>query len=159
MTRPGFDVVHRPWEPALRRFWSFRNRVTIGVRALVIDDCDRIFLVKHSYVSGWHLPGGGVEVGETIMEALIRELAEEGNIKPTGPPVLHGVFLNTRGSRRDHVVVFILRDFRQTAEPVPGAEIIAHGFFALSDLPNDTAAPTKARINEILCGAPISERW
>src|SRR4051794_22926782 len=157
--RSGFGTVQRAAQQALRRFWCFQNRVTIGVRALVIDDCGRIFLVKHSYASGWHLPGGGVEVGESITDALIRELAEEGNIEPTASPVLHGVFFNSRVSRRDHVVVFVLRDFRQTAQPAPGLEIIAHGFFALGDLPNDTAAPTRARINEILCGAAISDRW
>src|ERR1700759_4662747 len=99
--------------------------MTLGVRALVIDG-RRIFLVKHSYVSGWHLPGGGVEPGETVVDALIRELREEGNLEPTAPPLLHGLFLNERLSGRDHVAVFVVRDFRQIGEPVPDLEIIAH---------------------------------
>jgi 8-oxo-dGTP pyrophosphatase MutT (NUDIX family) len=53
-------------------------------------DRGRVFLVKHSYVSGWHLPGGGVEAGETLVEAVARELHEEGNIEVTEPPMLHG---------------------------------------------------------------------
>jgi ADP-ribose pyrophosphatase YjhB (NUDIX family) len=101
-----------------------------GVRALVIDADGRIFLVKHSYVSGWHLPGGGVEAGETLAQAVARELREEGNIEMTAPPRLHGIFFNNRASRRDHVALFVVRAFRQLAAPVPNGEIIAHGFFA-----------------------------
>lgn len=133
--------------------------MTLGVRALVIDPERRIFLVKHSYVSGWHMPGGGVEPGETLIDALIRELREEGNLEPTAPPRLHGMFLNDRVSVRDHVAVYVVRDFRALGAPVPNLEIIAHGFFPLDDLPGDTTAPTRARIIEVLGGALISEHW
>jgi ADP-ribose pyrophosphatase YjhB (NUDIX family) len=157
------DAIRARWERPLRRvlhlYWRLARGLTLGVRALVIDGENRIFLVKHSYVNGWHLPGGGVETGETVIDALIRELAEEGNIEPTAIPILHGVFFNDRVSRRDHVVVFVLRDFRQTAVPVPGHEIVAHGFFPLGDLPGDTAASSRARIFEVISGGPVSERW
>jgi 8-oxo-dGTP pyrophosphatase MutT (NUDIX family) len=133
--------------------------MTLGVRALVIGPDGRIFLVKHSYVSGWHLPGGGVEPGETLIDALIRELREEGNLEPTAPPKLHGIFLNDRLSTRDHVAVFVVRNFRQIGAPVPDFEIIAHGFFSLDELPDDTTAPTRARIIEVVGGAPVTERW
>src|SRR5258706_9321101 len=94
------------FEPALRRifhlYWRFARGMTLGVRAVVLDSDDRVFLVKHSYVSGWHLPGGGVEVGETFGDALRRELMEEGRIELQDKPVLHGLFLNRHVSRRDH---------------------------------------------------------
>jgi hypothetical protein len=57
------------------------------------------------------------------------------------------------------VAVFVVRDFRQLGAPVPDFEIIAHGFFALDELPNDTTAATRARIIEVVGGAPVSERW
>jgi ADP-ribose pyrophosphatase YjhB (NUDIX family) len=157
------DGLRNALEPALRRllhfYWRFARGLTLGVRGLIIDEQHRIFLVKHSYVRGWHLPGGGVEPGETLIDALIRELAEEGNIEPTAPPRLHGVFFNDRASRRDHVAVYVLRDFRQIAAPVPDHEIIAHGFFGIDELPNDTTASTRARIAEVFGGAPVSENW
>lgn len=77
----------------------------------------------------------------------------------TAPPQLHGVFFNDRASRRDHVAVFVVRAFRQVAAPVPDREIVAHGFFAPDALPNETTASTRARIFEVLNGAPVSERW
>jgi ADP-ribose pyrophosphatase YjhB (NUDIX family) len=155
--------LRRALEPLIRRllhfYWRFARGATLGARAMVIDRMRRIFLVKHSYVEGWHLPGGGVETGETFLEALTRELAEEGNIVMTAPPVLHGIFFNKRASRRDHVALFIVRDFRQDSAPQPGYEIVAHGFFAPDALPEDTSRATRARAAEIFSGAAVSELW
>jgi 8-oxo-dGTP pyrophosphatase MutT (NUDIX family) len=145
--------------PAIHTYWRFTRPATLGARALVIDGQGRVFLVKHSYIDGWHLPGGGVETGETIGEALARELAEEGNIRLTRAPRLHGVYFNKRVSRRDHVALFIVRDFIQERPPQPNREIVAHGFFAREALPEDTGRATRARIAEVFDGADISELW
>ena len=158
-----FSHLRRALEPVIRPamhfYWRFSRPETLGVRALVIDGQGRVFLVKHSYVDGWHLPGGGVETGETLLEALARELAEEGNILLSSTPRLHGVFFNKRMSRRDHVALYIVRDFRQDAPPRPDHEIVAHGFFPLSALPEDTGRATRARIAEVFERAAVSELW
>lgn len=155
--------LRRLYEPVIRPllhiYWRWSRGATLGARAVVIDEAGRVFLIKHSYVDGWHLPGGGVEVGETMLTALTRELAEEGNIELTAPPALHGVFFNARISRRDHVALFVVRDFRQPAPPVPDREIVAHGFFPPDALPEDTGRATRARLAEIFDGAPVSEVW
>ena len=155
--------LRRVLEPLIRRlmhvYWRFSRAATLGARAMVIDDQGRVFLVKHSYVAGWHLPGGGVETGETFLKALTRELAEEGNIAMTGPPKLHGIFFNSRTSRRDHVALYIAREFRQDTPPQPNYEIIEYGFFAPDALPDGTSRATRARIAEVLEGAAVSEVW
>ncbi len=151
------------FEPALRRifhlYWRFARGMTLGVRAVVLDGEDRVFLVKHSYVAGWHLPGGGVEVGETFMEALRRELAEEGRIELAGEPVLHGLFFNGHVSRRDHVAVYVVRRFNQDGLPKPNREIIACGFFASAALPEGTTQGTRLRIAEVLEGRAPEATW
>jgi 8-oxo-dGTP pyrophosphatase MutT (NUDIX family) len=157
------DRLRRAMEPGLRRvlhaYWRVSRGMTLGVRALVIDGEGRIFLVRHSYVSGWHLPGGGVEPGETLREALARELMEEGNIELTAPAAMHGIFHNARSSRRDHVAVFVVRSFRQIAPPIPNREIAAHGFFFPHALPDGATAATRVRLAEVLDAAPVAERW
>ena len=116
-----------------------------------------MFLIQHSTVAGWHLPGGGVEVGETFLEALRRELMEEGRIELIGEPVLQGIFLNSHVSRRDHVAVYQVRHFSQDRLPEPNHEIVACGFFAATDLPPETTEGTRLRITEALDGtAPIT---
>jgi ADP-ribose pyrophosphatase YjhB (NUDIX family) len=156
-------VIGRMFERFVRRlfhlYWRLARGMTLGVQGLVIDGDGRIFLVKHSYVNGWHLPGGGVEPGETLIDALTRELREEGNIDITAPPVLHGVFHNRAVSQRDHIAVFIVRAFRQDRPPQRNYEIIDHGFYSADALPADTTAGTHARIAEVLHGKPVTPLW
>jgi ADP-ribose pyrophosphatase YjhB (NUDIX family) len=144
----------------LAHLWFLLARpLTLGVRGLVLDERGRTLLVKHGYVSGWHLPGGGVEVGETFEEALARELTEEANVVLEGPPTLHGLFFNRHVSRRDHVAVYVVRRFRVTGERAPDREIVAARFFPLDALPPDTTRGTRSRLAEVLEGAPVSPQW
>jgi len=150
-------------EPALRRvfhlYWRFSRGMTLGVRAVVLDGKNRVFLVKHSYIGGWHLPGGGVETGETVRAALQRELAEEGRIELLGEPALHGLFFNSHISRRDHVAVYLVRHFRQDGLPEPNHEIIACGFFDAGSLPAETTVGTRLRISEVIEGLEPIATW
>jgi 8-oxo-dGTP pyrophosphatase MutT (NUDIX family) len=159
----ALTAFRRACEPMIRRvlhiYWRFSRGMTLGVRAAVIDGEGRVLLIKHSYVDGWHFPGGGVEPGETMLAALARELHEEGGVALDGPPALHGMFFNGRTSRRDHVGLYVARNFRQVVTPQPNFEIVDHGFFARDALPEGTTAATRARLAEIFEGRPVSENW
>ncbi len=133
--------------------------LTLGARAVVIDAEDRVFLVRHSYVPGWHFPGGGVEPGEPVLEALARELMEEGNIALDGPARPHGLFFNDFASERDHVMVYVVRAFHQTAPTATGLEILETGFFPRDRLPDGVTRACRDRLAEIFDGAPVSTRW
>lgn len=158
-----FDTLRRPFEPALRRvlhfYWRHSRGLTLGVRGLVLDAQGRVFLIKHSYVAGWHLPGGGVEPGEALGTALERELREEGNIELTGEPELFALYWNRRISQRDHVALYIVRAFRQSAPPQPNREIVAHGFFAPDAFPDGTTAATRSRVAEVLDRRTPAQIW
>lgn len=145
--------------PLINLYRRFSRRMMLDARAMVIDGNGHIFLVKHSYIDGWYLPGGGVEPGESIVSALARELAEEGNIQLTGVPPLHGMFLNKHLLVGGHVALFVVREFRQNGPPQPNREIVAHGFFSPNALPHDTSRATRVRIDEVFRGQPVSELW
>jgi 8-oxo-dGTP pyrophosphatase MutT (NUDIX family) len=143
----------------LHAYWRLSRGLTLGVRVAVLDGHDRVFLVRHTYAHGWQMPGGGVEPGETVIDAARRELREEARIEMLGTPALHGVFFNQRISRRDHVLVYVTREFRVIAPKEPDREIAEARFFPLDALPADLTRGTRERLAEIVEGRTASERW
>lgn len=133
--------------------------MTLGARGIVLDAQGRILLIRQTYTRGWLLPGGGVEAGETMAEAFVREVREEGNVELAGEPELFGFYFNRGASRRDHVGLFVARDARSLGPRAPDSEIAAAGFFDLDALPDDVTPATRARIAEVFHGAPRSAYW
>ena len=97
-------------EPFTRPFffaWSRLSRgKTLGVRVLAVDAEGRVLLVRHTYLPGWWLPGGGVDRGETLEAAAVRELREEAGLIAVGRPRLLSAHSNERFFPGDHVVLF-----------------------------------------------------
>ena len=143
----------------LQRYWRLTRSLTMGVQAMVLDDGGRVLLVRHSYRPGWHMPGGGIEKGETAAVALVRELEEEAGIAVSEPPELYGVYANFASFPGDHIAFYVVRAWQQQRTPVPNGEIVETGFFPTDALPPGTAGAAHRRLAEVLHGAPQSDRW
>lgn len=141
-------------------YFLLRRPMTLGVRAMVLDEArGQVFLVRHTYVKGWHLPGGGVERGETFEQALIKELREEGNIALSAPPQLFGLYKNQQVTNRDHVALYVCRSFLQVKPRLPDKEIAEARFFPLDALPEGITTATQRRLNEVLHNSAPDAYW
>ncbi|MBL4864315.1 MAG: NUDIX domain-containing protein [Rhodobiaceae bacterium] len=140
-----------------RIYWRLVRPLTAGARVLVFDDEGRVLLVRHTYMPGWFLPGGGVDRGETMKAAAIRELYEEVGVTPEGDLSFFGLYANFREHKSDHVALFVLRSFQHV--PNPNQEIAESGFFAPDALPDATTDATRVRIREVIGNLPAAEFW
>lgn len=134
------------------------TRMTLGARGMVIDG-DKVLLIRHTYVRGWQLPGGGVDPGESMEEAARREVLEETGYKVLGPMRLFGVYHNVQATNRDHVALYVAEGFEKAYEHVPDREIAEIGWFGRGNLPEDTTEATKRRIEEVFGEAEEREKW
>lgn len=139
--------------------WKLTRGMTLGVRGVVTDEAGRVLLIRHSYTPGWHFPGGGVERGETVQDALVREVAEEAAIAIEGEARLFGVYSNEASLRGDHVALMVIDAWRATGDWRPGAEITGRDFFAVDALPEGATPGTRRRLDEVFGGAALSRHW
>ena len=107
-----------------------------------------MLLLRHTHVGGWHMPGGGVERGETAEAALERELVEEAGVSLTGPPTLVAIHSNHPAKfKGDHDLVYRVERWRPCAATSRG-EIAEIGWFVPEALPADMPARGRAWIEQ-----------
>lgn len=140
--------------PAIQFHAHLTRGMIVGVRGFARDAQGRILLVRHHYTEGWHLPGGGVEPGETAETAVVREMREETGLRVIGRPRLASAHV----SGRNHILVYDIERW-DAGEPDQIGEIAETGWFSPEALPPNTALPTRLRIEERQQQRPPSARW
>jgi ADP-ribose pyrophosphatase YjhB (NUDIX family) len=145
---------------AFHAWFRFHRPMTLGVRAIVENARGEVMLVEHTYVEGWHLPGGGVETGETAETALRREIAEEAGLQACGRAQLIGIYANHANFPNDHVLLYRLRaaDWLACAPDCEG-EIAAWQWADPARPPDGTTPATRKRLEEFLGGLPPAPTW
>jgi len=123
----------------------------VGVGAVVFKG-DKVLLVRRGQEparGSWSLPGGLVELGETLAAAIVRELAEETGltVTPLGiAAVAERIFPDPGGRIAYHyVLVDYLCDYLE-GELSPGSDITAARFVSLGDLPEFDLPPFTADV-------------
>jgi 8-oxo-dGTP pyrophosphatase MutT (NUDIX family) len=127
-----------------------------GVAGMVEDVQGRVLLVRHSYKTGWALPGGGVDRGEPPAQAVLRELAEEVGL--TGGTVLFQGLYTRRAGWATNVIAL----YRVTGAQVafkPNFEIREICFADPAVLPPGVTPATVRRLAELAGTIPVSPYW
>jgi 8-oxo-dGTP diphosphatase len=121
----------------------------IGVGAIIIEQ-DRVILVKRAHpplLGEWSIPGGMLEVGETLRQAAVREVLEETGLRVEVGELL-GVFdrivQDADGRTLYHYVLIDYLCRRIAGEPQPACDAAEARWFNRDDvgelsLPEDTA--------------------
>ena len=83
------------------------NRIVVATSVYAEDDAGRILMIRRSDNDLWSIPGGGIEIGETVTACAVRETKEETGVDVTVTGLV-GIFTNPA-----HVVAYDDGEVRQ----------------------------------------------
>lgn len=136
------------------RIYTFIFRpVRMGVRVVMLQN-DEVWLVRHTYLPGWFLPGGGLKRKETLEQAARREACEETGAE-LGEMILIGAFTNFMQWKTDHTIVFLCRDFKITGKS--DGEIAEARTFPLSELPTGIYSSHRCLLENYSAGTKLQQ--
>jgi 8-oxo-dGTP diphosphatase len=118
----------------------------VAVSALLFDE-HRVLLARRRDIDWWNLPGGGMELGETVEEAVKREVLEETGLEVEVGQLV-GVY--SKPQKREVVLTFLCQ--KVGGKLTETEESQECRYFALNDLPVNTLPKHRQRIQDALLG-------
>ncbi len=128
-------------------------RVAVG--AVVFKD-SKVLLVKRSKPPGhglWAIPGGSVELGETLQQAAEREILEETGITILARKPFYTfdvIEKDTKNQTRFHYVIIDLMADYISGEPLPGDDADEVRWVSSRELKNFNTSPSTLKVLESL---------
>lgn len=137
----------------LRQYIGHRPILLVGAGIFVVDEQDRLLLLKRSDNGCWGLPGGATDPGEVVEDAAKREALEETNLE-IGEMSLFGVFsgpeLYYKYPNGDEVynvtIMYLSRDWRGKVKL--NHEHTEWKWFAAREIPENVSPPIKPIIEQ-----------
>ncbi|WP_342553204.1 NUDIX domain-containing protein [Paenibacillus sp. FSL R7-0652] len=128
--------------------------ILVRPSVLIVNHKQEILLVRYRDDNSWGVPGGMMELGESVEECARREVREEIGIEMKRLQ-LYGVFsgeeLHTRLRNGDEyynvVIGYICTQYEGELKP-DGEEVVEAGFYSLTELPERTDPYIKQKILE-----------
>ncbi len=112
----------------------------IGVFAIIASQ-GRFLLARRSDIGWWNLPGGGMEAGETVDEALLREVREEVGIEVA---IDHLIGVYSKPQKSEVVLTFWCHPVSGT--PGTSDEVKEVGWFMIDQLPEPLLPKHRQRL-------------
>lgn len=130
----------------LRQYIGHAPILMVGAATLIVDEHDRLLLLKRSDSGCWGPPGGAVEPGEVVEMAARREVREETGLD-LGVLTLFGVFsgpeLFYRYPNGDEVynvtIVYLAHEF--SSDVILNDEHTEYRWFVRADIPGEISPP------------------
>lgn len=128
----------------MRKMIGHETLLTVGCGVIIENDEGHILLQHRTDSNSWCIPGGTMELGETVVETALREVEEETGLK-VNSPTLFGIyskdaFAEYRNGDRVFSVQIIFRahEFEGMLKQ-SGPESRSHRFFDKSEIPHNLA--------------------
>jgi 8-oxo-dGTP diphosphatase len=133
------------------------KRPVVGITAVARTEDGRILLVRRGDTGTWALPGGTLEWGEELADAIPREVEEETGARWVDLDGVSGIYSRPDRDPRFHAVTVCVR--ARVAEPIRGPknllEIREARLFAPDELPDDLAMGNHDMLDDALSGADV----
>jgi len=125
----------------------------VGIAAAARTEDGRWLLIRRRDTGGWALPGGTLEWGERLSEALTRELLEEAGVELIGSCELFGVYSRPERDYRFHAVTILVTALVSEPRRAPKnpLEIAEVRLFEAGDLPPALSMGMTDMLSDVLC--------